>query len=485
MAIATLFWSTLAVALDPQPPVLVSLRWGTSEPTGGLCAAPMYFGANSRYLSFDCLGDDLAPGDSNGRRDNVLLDRTANATELISISTTGQQTFHDSFAGYPASNGQQVVFASMGPLHPDYWPPTGPSWPIGRLAVYLRDRVSGETQLIGRDAFGQALTGNPNLHGADFASNEVLFAYDGDIRIGPAPIPGFGTQLWIRNWVTGDIQLISSTLAGAPAGGVLGSFSATGRYVAFVSGADALGPPARLGDANIYVRDRTTGSTERLTWPRVGGEFQGPQLIVARPRISANGRYVVFSSPNTELHPDTATAGGTHVYLVDSQTGQLEHLSPTPGYPSYNFNPDISDDGRYVAWSTRNFSPDGPVNPPADMRAIWVLDRDTGQRANITVPLGPLYQDNAVYLDLAPDGSAVAFTWRVADPSSPFFGRNLLYTVQLHGSRLAGPPVPVTHSSPWVWALLASMLLLIGSRNQRSDARADKRVGSPYLPGNA
>lgn len=453
------FLPALAAALDPGPPVLGSVRWDNGEPTG-LCAAPVQFGPDSRFVSVSCFGDDIAPGDSNDRRDTVLLDRDGGQPSLISVSSLGVQTIHHSLAGYPSANGRRVAFVSLGSLHPDYWPP--PTLSIGRPAIYLRDRLAGETLLVGRDAFGVALTGNPQLRGANFLRNEVLFEYAGDLRTGPNQIFGLPGQVWVRNWLTGTVELVSARPDGEPASGVEASFSATARYVVFISGSDDLGPAIRLGDQNVFVRDRQTGTIERLTRPWAGPEFQGAPVTLQQPRISADGRFVVFASNSTELHPETATAGGTRVYVLDRQTGQLEHVSATPGYSSFNTNPRISDDGRYVAWSTRNFSFNGPPDPPADMRAIWVLDRHTGQRVNVTAPLGPLHQDNAVFMDLAPDSRAVAFNWRIADPAHPLFARDMLYTVQLRGSPPAAPPVPVPVVSAWLLGLLAAAVLLGG-----------------------
>lgn len=461
-------WPSLATALDPQPPVLVSVQWDTGDPTWGLCTSRLQFGSDSRYLSFACYGDDLTPGDTNDRRDTVLLDRVTGAIELVSVSSDGQQTYYDSAGGDPSEDGHQVAFASAGPLHPDYWPP--PMFEVGRPAIYLRHLNTGQTDLVSRDAFGQALTGSLVYYGANFMRGEVLFHYTGDIRTGPGPGPfGAPSQLWTKSWITGAVELISATPTGElSSGGLNGSFSATGRYIVFVGG-HALGPPARPQDANIYVRDRDTGTVERLTWPWAGGEFLGESLMVRRPRITADGRYVVFSTTSTEIHPDAASTSLLHVYLLDRQTGDLEHVSPTPGYSSYNDGADISDDGRYVAWFSRNFSFQGPPDPPADMRAIWVLDRDTGQRVNVTASLGPLYQESDINLDLAPDGSAIAFTWRVGDPTSPVFGPPLVYTVELRGTPSPPPPsaTPVPATSAWLVLVLAGGVLLLAAGRHR------------------
>jgi Tol biopolymer transport system component len=211
----------------------------------------------------------------------------------------------------------------------------------------------------------------------------------------------------------------------------------------------------------LYVHDRQSGQTQRLSYPWQGGEFTNGLLVgPTPPKVSQDGRFVVFSTNSTEIHPDTATSGGTQVYLLDRQSGQLDHLSATPGYSSFNTHADLSANGRYVAWASRKFSFQGPANPSADMRAIWVLDRQTGQKVNVTTPLGPLHEDGAVNLDLSPDGSVIAFTWRIADPASPIFARPLLYAVELLGSPVPQrPAAPVPTGLLSTWALMGLLVL--------------------------
>ena len=201
------------------------------------------------------------------------------------------------------------------------------------------------------------------------------------------------------------------------------------------------------------------------------------------PRISQNGRWIVLSSNSTQPYSATTTQSGTHVYLMDRQTGSLEHLSPTPGYASFNTDVDISHDGRYVAWAGRNFSFQGRANPTTDMRAIWVLYRQTGQRVNVAQPLGPLFNDSVISLDLSADGSVIAFVRRVADPASPLFARLLVYTVELRGPQPQPVVTPVPATTARGMALLIGLMVLMiapilagSSRRSRREGRLGRRL---------
>src|SRR5262249_39828411 len=75
------------------------------------------------------------------------------------------------------------------------------------------------------------------------------------------------------------------------------SLSADGRLVAFVSSSSALVPDDTNGARDVFVRDTTTGGTTRVS-VGAGGQSDGPS---SNARISANGRYVVFTSQATNL----------------------------------------------------------------------------------------------------------------------------------------------------------------------------------------
>jgi Tol biopolymer transport system component len=76
------------------------------------------------------------------------------------------------------------------------------------------------------------------------------------------------------------------------------SISQTGRFVAFTSSATNLVPDDDNGVADVFVRDHVTGATERVSVASGGGEADGPSGQAA---ISDDGRYVAFSTTATNL----------------------------------------------------------------------------------------------------------------------------------------------------------------------------------------
>jgi Tol biopolymer transport system component len=106
------------------------------------------------------------------------------------------------------------------------------------------------------------------------------------------------------------------------------SVSADGRYVAFTSFATNL----VAGDANLYsdvfVRDLEAGVTTLVSVGTNGGTGNNSSYL---PQISSDGRYVLFCSAAVNLAPDVA--GGNNLYLRDLQLGETYALT-TNGFGS-------------------------------------------------------------------------------------------------------------------------------------------------------
>ncbi len=166
------------------------------------------------------------------------------------------------------------------------------------------------------------------------------------------------------------------------------SVSSDGRFVAFVSSADNLVAGDTNGEADIFVMDRDTHTVTRVS---VGGTSGAPVQSNSGsddPSISADGRYVAFSS-----HADNLVADDTNaredVFVMDRDTHTVTRVSVggTSGAPvqasSWSDDPSISADGRYVAFVSRasNLVADD-TNGYTD---IYVMDRDTHTVTRVSV----------------------------------------------------------------------------------------------------
>ncbi len=203
---------------------------------------------------------------------------------------------------------------------------------------------------------------------------------------------------------------LTSTGAQGMAGSLDGTISADGRFVVFTSSA-ALVPQDTNGKPDVYLRDRATGETIRVS--------AGPGTLSGNDasdqgRITDDGRFVFFHSAATNLLP-TPTSG-QRIYRFDVATAALTLLPAPPGATTL-LHPAPSADGRYVAFRVS----DGAGN-------IHRLDTQTGQIARASETAGGTVHNGSLPLDdtagpaISADGRWVAFVSSATNLVTPDSG---------------------------------------------------------------
>jgi hypothetical protein len=212
----------------------------------------------------------------------------------------------------------------------------------------------------------------------------------------------------------GDTSLVSVDSAGNQGDGFSAgpALSADGRFVAFSSSATNLVPGDTNGLTDVFVRDRQTGTTERVSVSSTGGEADQSSRS---PSISADGRYVSFDSTASNL-VDGDTNGFLDVFVHDRQTGTTERVSVDSAgnegndhsFSSY-YHASLSADGRFVAFESgaSNLVPDD-TNATQD---VFVHDLQTGNTERVSLDDAGIeadgYSGNGVAI--SPDGRYVGF----------------------------------------------------------------------------
>src|SRR4051794_17369920 len=102
------------------------------------------------------------------------------------------------------------------------------------------------------------------------------------------------------------------------------AISADGRFVAFFSAASNLVPGDTNGHQDVFVHDRQTGSTERASVATDGTQSNGSSYYALS--LSADGRFVAFTSDAGNLVPGD-TSGFFGLFVRDRQTGTTERVS--------------------------------------------------------------------------------------------------------------------------------------------------------------
>lgn len=184
--------------------------------------------------------------------------------------------------------------------------------------------------------------------------------------------------------------------------------SSTGRYVAFASAA-ALVPQDTNGKVDVYVRDMQAGTTTLVS---VGLSGQAGNNQSMEPDISDDGRYVAFSSTATDL-VFNGNFFGWNVYRRDLQTQTTEYVAAFDGCA---FSARISGDGRFVAFVTGASYGPSDANGGPDFYVKDMLQNNVFER--ITVPFGAQDVSGSYYggdISLSYDGRFVAFATTTAD----------------------------------------------------------------------
>lgn len=206
----------------------------------------------------------------------------------------------------------------------------------------------------------------------------------------------------------GDTSLISLNSQGEPADNYtyLSAISADGQVVAFSSWATNLVPDDTNDAVDVFVHDRASGQTWRVSVSSTGVQGNNFSYLAG---ISADGRYVLFSSGADNLVPGKQF--GFDVFVYDRITGSTERINTNakgePGNQD-SFAGAISADGRFVAFSTE--SDNLVANDRNQKGDAFVRDRLTGKVSLVSVSSSGK-QGNALSAATAisADGRYVAF----------------------------------------------------------------------------
>jgi Tol biopolymer transport system component len=201
---------------------------------------------------------------------------------------------------------------------------------------------------------------------------------------------------------------VSSTDAQANSNSLYPAVSANGRYVAFVSRATNLVGGDTNGRYDVFVRDRGSGVTERVSVSTGGTEANGDSY--GKPAISADGRFVAFASRASNLVPGD-TNGESDVFVRDRLLGATERVSVSSTSLQANggsYQPTISATGQVIAFASG--ASNLAVGDTNQRRDVFVRDRGNGTTQRVSVSLtGAGGRNPSQAPAISADGRLVAF----------------------------------------------------------------------------
>src|SRR5262245_3782653 len=309
---------------------------------------------DGRWVTFSTSSDRVVAGDTNGTLDVFVRDRATGTTVRVSVAADGTQGNGASFEPAISGDGRFVAFASAANnLTAD---------PVSNvLNVFLHDRDPDGNGIFDEDGATTILVSKPWNGGVstDPATRPVISG-DGSTLVFVCGTELTEDSDGLIEVFAFDIPTGVLSCVSVPGGGDCNgpSVSDDGSQVAFESYSTQLVAGDTNGDKDVFVRNRLLGVTRRVSVASDESQANDESFDAS---ISADGTKVVFVSDATNLVPGDVN-GRRDVFLRDRTSGtttRVTQLADGTGADGDSFRPVVSADGSFVAFQTlsRNLVP--------------------------------------------------------------------------------------------------------------------------------
>ena len=332
---------------------------------------------NGRYVAFTSDATNMVDGDTNGFSDVFVRDLDQSTTVRVSVAGDGTQGNKSSYWPYISSNGRYTSFVSEATnlVIND----------TNEVAdVFVHDNKTGETKMA--SVTSDNTPGNDLSFWTSISSDGRYVAFMSAATNLVSSDTNDSWDIFVHDMKTGGTTRISVTSDGKEANSQseYPVISEDGRYVAFASDATNLVEGDSNGYRDVFEYDRKTSKIFRVSVASDGTQAnEGTEMGAIA--ISADGRYVAFASLATNLVAED-TNQNWDIFVHDRDTGETTRVSVASDGAQANagsFGVGISGQGRYVTFgSNANNLTDGDTNNAQD---VFVHDRQTGQTRLVSV----------------------------------------------------------------------------------------------------
>jgi Tol biopolymer transport system component len=373
---------------------------------------PSYYPAISRtgrFVVFESGSPDLVPGDTNGVTDVFVRDMQERTTTRVSVRSNGRQGNGGSGYASISATGRFVVFFSEATnlVKGD---------DNGKSDVFVHDRKTGATSLVSVNRRGRP--GNDHSAYGSISNDGRYVAFQSDASNLVKGDDNSYVDAFVRDRTLGRTVRVSVNSNGKQGDGNVsymppGAISGDGRIVVFTSSAKTLVRGDRNNADDVFAHDLSTGKTRRVSVSSAGEEGEEQSHS---PAVSADGRYVVFTSFAPNLVGSDGN-GDPDVFVHDLTTGRTRRVSlsstGTEGIMGADYGT-ISSDGRYVAFSS--YSSDLVDDDTNGMPDMFLRDRRTGTTVRVSLRSnGAESEGPSGFGLLSADGRFVAFQSEAED----------------------------------------------------------------------
>ena len=303
---------------DRQTGVTERVSIGALGVEGNDSSSHASISGDGRFVTFKSFANNLVGGDTNNNEDIFIHDRVIHLTERVSVNPLGGGGGFATGWGRVSEDGRFVAFLSSAAdlVAGD----TNNMWD-----VFVRDRQTGTTSRVSVDSLGnQANSHNDSL--ALSGDGRIVVFSSRASNLVPDDTNG-APDVFVHDRQTG----VTSRVNVDPFGSQVTSFNVgapvavnyDGRFVVFESFASSLVAVDTNGAADVFVRDRQTGTTSLVSVDSFGNQAEFSSTYAA---INANGRYIALQTHSSNLVDDD-TNNSTDVFVHDRQTGTTSRVS--------------------------------------------------------------------------------------------------------------------------------------------------------------
>jgi hypothetical protein len=264
--------------------------------------------------------------------------------------------------------------------------------------VFVRDLRAGTTSRVSVSSDGT--DGDNTSEGSAISATGRYVAFVSHASNLVAGDTNWIQDVFVRDRATDVTRRVSVASTGAEANDRSrgGSVSADGRYVAFESFASSLVAGDDNGVIDVFLHDLRKDTTVLVSRSSTGTSANGGSLAAS---LAADGRRIVFNSAASNLVPGD-TNDATDMFARDLRTGSVTRIDLTGGgaTPADAFGASISQDGRYVAFVS--FAADLVPGDTNDLADVFVRDLRYGVTSRVSV------STSGAQANLDSDGAAIS-----------------------------------------------------------------------------
>ncbi len=335
---------------------------------------------DGRFVTFSSTAAYVL-ADTNNKRDVYLFDRNSDSLSRVSVSTSGAQLSLDTVAWDMSADGSKIAFTTDS----------------NTSSIFVRNIETGVVSTLLSNYGADPITWSKDgVHLYLYKQDE----YNGEKKWWLSPSMPYRFNTTTKTTQT-LIKPNANTLEGAYFDNDEVDLAPSGESAVFVSRSSDYdraveGPRTQ----SAFWLDLTTRKALRMSKALLGQENGWSHSV----NISADGRFATFASSSSNLVPGTPASINGFLYVYTRSKARLKVLD-LPDDLLYAAKPKISADGKYVIFIG------GYVHQPSGRLAngifIWNPDSGAFKRVNNDVGLNVFY--DIQNLHISADGSLAYF----------------------------------------------------------------------------